>query len=102
MEYLKKSDKDGFKNLFLVSSASFLALFTLIFVSAKWSLVILLIGLPVAMIIYERNKASICFCLARQGLSNESAHELAVAYFYAQGLVIGVVLGWVFGHTIFG
>ena len=101
MEIIDKSGRDGFENLFVLSISSLLALLALILVSAGWSILVLVVSLPISMVAYKHYKGSIDSSFVEQGLTSKSAQKLAVAYFYAQGLVVGAVFSWRFGRVIF-
>lgn len=102
MEDLKRQKAQGFENLFVISSASTLALLTLIFTSAISALFVLILSFPVSFIIYKNYGNLIDSFLAEQRLTSKSANKLAVAYLFAQGLAVGTIFGWTFGRAYFG
>jgi hypothetical protein len=102
MEDLKLEKTQGFENLFVISSTSILALLTLIFTSAISALFVLILSFPLSFIIYKNYGNLIDSFLFEKGLTSKSANELAVAYLFAQGLVVGTIFGWIFGRAYFG
>ena|SRR5690554_4755856 len=102
MTDLKRLKTEGFENLFLISSTSTLALLTLIFTSGMSALLVLILSFPVSFVIYKNYGNLIDSFLAEQRLTSNSANELAIAYLFAQGLVVGTVFGWTFGRAYFG
>lgn len=94
--------EQGFGNLFVLSNTSIIALAALIFFGLKLAFFVFLFGFPIFIIIYKNFNNSIDTFFIRQGLTSDSANKLAVTYFFAQGLVIGIMFGWKFGLSYFG
>jgi len=102
MADLQQLKTQGFKDLFVISSTSTLALVAWFLTNASSALLVLILSLPISFIIYKKHSNSIdCFFTA-QRITNKSASELTVACFFAQGLVIGTMFGWAFGRGYFG
>lgn len=102
MNYIKRLKSQGFNNLFLASTASTAALLTLIFTSTTIAFFVFFMCLFVSGIIYKYYRSLIDSFFIEQRLTNKSANELAIAYLFAQGLVVGTIFGWTFSRTYFG
>lgn len=102
MTYIEKLKYQGFKNLFVISTASTFALLALIFASIITALFAFVISFFVSLIIYKNYGNLIDSFFFEQRITNKSANELAVAYLFAQGLVVGTIFGWTFGRAYFG